>query len=82
MSTNCTGTFLTLSITRRTSWKKMAMNRMTNFCVVEVPNHMSVRGMKATAGVYRMKSIGGSRAASNTLYEPIRAARPVWPPPS
>ena len=51
MSTNCVGTFFTLSITKRTSWKKMAMNRMTSFWVVEVPNQMSVRGMKATAGV-------------------------------
>ena len=45
----------------------MAINKMTSFCVVEVPNQMSVRGMKATAGVYRMKSIGGSSEASKTL---------------
>ena len=51
MSTSSCGTRLTLSMTRRTCWKKVPMKTIANFCQSSMPIQTIVSGTNPTTGM-------------------------------
>ena len=65
------GTNRTFSATINTIWKNVPIKMMEILALSPMPSHSMTKGMKATAGMYRMKSVSGSSKASTGRKAPI-----------